>query len=475
MTNTELRGVSASEQTDLLESTSTARTVFAGLRPSATHAARQNDTNRMSHTLPIILVGSLAVGISVVGNPDQAEAAPVTSKKPSTAGLGSAAKAVTAKASTTSVPSKYTVKPGDTVSGIAGKYSLSTSKVLTLNGLSAKSLIFPGQVLRLTSSSTSSAPASTGTTAPTTSPTATSTTSTTKKYTVKSGDTVSRIAAKYGVSTQSVLTLNKLSWSSIIRPGQVLIVKKGSSTTSTGSSGSGSGSSGSGTSGSGSGGGSSSGGGTTTPPADPPTTTPVVNGSYVIKSGDTLSKIAAKFGVTVQSLLTANSLKLTSIIYTGHTLVIPGVATGTTTAGSGSSNVTLLNDEQEGNAKTIISVGRSLGVSDYGIIIALATAMQESSMRNLNYGHLDSVGLFQQRPSSGWGSVSQLTKPEYAAKLFYGGPSNPNKGKTRGLLDIAGWQSMSVTKAAQSVQISAYPNAYAKWEASARFWLSDLG
>jgi N-acetylmuramoyl-L-alanine amidase len=475
MTNTELRGVSASEQTDLLESTSTARTVFAGLRPSATHAARQNDTNRMSHTLPIILVGSLAVGISVVGNPDQAEAAPVTSKKPSTAGLGSAAKTMTAKASTTSVPSKYTVKPGDTVSGIAGKYSLSTSKVLKLNGLSAKSLIFPGQVLRLTSSSTSSAPASTGTTAPTTSPTATSTTSTTKKYTVKSGDTVSRIAAKYGVSTQSVLTLNKLSWSSIIRPGQVLIVKKGSSTTSTGSSGSGSGSSGSGTSGSGTGGGSSSGGGTTTPPADPPTTTPVVNGSYVIKSGDTLSKIAAKFGVTVQSLLTANSLKLTSIIYTGHTLVIPGVATGTTTAGSGSSNVTLLNDEQEGNAKTIISVGRSLGVSDYGIIIALATAMQESSMRNLNYGHLDSVGLFQQRPSSGWGSVSQLTKPEYAAKLFYGGPSNPNKGKTRGLLDIAGWQSMSVTKAAQSVQISAYPNAYAKWEASARFWLSDLG
>jgi N-acetylmuramoyl-L-alanine amidase len=490
MTNTELRGVSASEQTDLLESTSTARTVFAGLRPSATHAARQNDTNRMSHTLPIILVGSLAVGISVVGNPDQAEAAPVTSKKPSTAGLGSAAKTMTAKASTTSVPSKYTVKPGDTVSGIAGKYSLSTSKVLKLNGLSAKSLIFPGQVLRLTSSSTSSAPASTGTTAPTTSPTATSTTSTTKKYTVKSGDTVSRIAAKYGVSTQSVLTLNKLSWSSIIRPGQVLIVKKGSSTTSTGSSGSGSGSSGSGTSGSGTGGsgstgsgssgsgtggGSSSGGGTTTPPADPPTTTLVVNGSYVIKSGDTLSKIAAKFGVTVQSLLTANSLKLTSIIYTGHTLVIPGVATGTTTAGSGSTNVTLLNDEQEGNAKTIISIGRSLGVSDYGIIVALATAMQESSMRNLNYGHLDSVGLFQQRPSSGWGSVSQLTKPEYAAKLFYGGPSNPNKGKTRGLLDIAGWQSMSVTKAAQSVQISAYPNAYAKWEASARFWLSDLG
>jgi N-acetylmuramoyl-L-alanine amidase len=476
MTNTELRGNSASARADMLEATSTARTVFAGLRPTATHMARQNDTNRINHTLPIILAGSLAVGISVVGNPDQAEAAPVTAKKPSTAGLGSTAKAMATASSTKTVPSKYTVKPGDTVSGIAGKYSLSTAKVLKLNGLSAKSLIFPGQVLRLTSSSSTTAPASSGTTTPSSSTTTSTTTSTTKKYTVKSGDTVSRIAAKYGVSTQSVLTLNKLSWSSIIHPGQVLIVKKGSPTSTTSGGGSGSGS-GSGSTGSGSGGGTSTpdSGGTTNPPADPPTTTPVVNGTYVIKSGDTLSKIAAKFGVTVQSLLTANSLKLSSIIYAGHTLVIPGVATGTTTAGSGSSNVTLLNDEQEGNAKTIISVGRSLGVSDYGIVVALATAMQESSMRNLNYGHLDSVGLFQQRPSSGWGSVSQLTKPEYAAKLFYGGPSNPNKGKTRGLLDIPGWQSMSVTKAAQSVQISAYPNAYAKWEASARFWLSDLG
>jgi hypothetical protein len=127
------------------------------------------------------------------------------------------------------------------------------------------------------------------------------------------------------------------------------------------------------------------------------------------------------------------------------------------------------------NANVIIKVGRDLGVSDYGIVIALATAMQESSLRNLDWGDRDSVGLFQQRPSAGWGSVANILSPTYASRLFYGGPTNPNKGYTRGLLDIKGWQSMSVTQAAQAVQISAYPNAYAKWEASARAWLAELG
>jgi hypothetical protein len=58
--------------------------------------------------------------------------------------------------------------------------------------------------------------------------------------------------------------------------------------------------------------------------------------------------------------------------------------------------------------------------------------------------------------------------------LFFGGPSNPNTGVTRGLLDIPGWQSMSVTNAAQAVQLSGFPTAYAKWEASARSWVSAL-
>jgi hypothetical protein len=127
------------------------------------------------------------------------------------------------------------------------------------------------------------------------------------------------------------------------------------------------------------------------------------------------------------------------------------------------------------NASTIIQIGRSLGVPDYGIVIALAAALQESGLRNLNYGDRDSLGVFQQRPSAGWGTAAQLLNPSYAARLFYGGPQNPNKGNTKGLLDIAGWQSKTVTQAAQAVQHSAYPDAYAKWEATARTALADLG
>jgi cell wall-associated NlpC family hydrolase len=91
-------------------------------------------------------------------------------------------------------------------------------------------------------------------------------------------------------------------------------------------------------------------------------------------------------------------------------------------------------------------------VSTRGQIVALATAMQESTMRNLTYGDRDSVGLFQQRPSSGWGSVAELTTPEVSAGKFY-----------TALLKVPGWESMPVTV----VQRSAFPLAYAKWEALA--------
>ena len=96
-------------------------------------------------------------------------------------------------------------------------------------------------------------------------------------------------------------------------------------------------------------------------------------------------------------------------------------------------------------------------------------------MRNIDYGDRDSLGLFQQRPSAGWGTRDQILNAPHAARLFYGGPNNPNKGNTRGLLDIVGWRSMTLTQAAQAVQISAFPDAYAKWETSATSWLAQLG
>ena len=122
-----------------------------------------------------------------------------------------------------------------------------------------------------------------------------------------------------------------------------------------------------------------------------------------------MSSIAAQFGLSTEALLEANGLDWSSVIYTGHTLVIPS-------GGASFSDRELLSRPGSrlrcaGNAAIIIQVGRELGVSDYGIVIALATAMQESTLRNLDWGDRDSVGLFQQRPSAGWGTVEQLTDP----------------------------------------------------------------
>ncbi|RST11512.1 peptidoglycan endopeptidase [Streptomyces sp. WAC05374] len=109
--------------------------------------------------------------------------------------------------------------------------------------------------------------------------------------------------------------------------------------------------------------------------------------------------------------------------------------------------------EQVPNARTIVATGISLDVPKKGQIIALATAMQESRLRNLNYGDRDSLGLFQQRPSQGWGTAQQIRDPVYASERFY-----------KALLKVNGWQQMTVTQAAQAVQKSGYPDAYAQWE-----------
>lgn len=128
--------------------------------------------------------------------------------------------------------------------------------------------------------------------------------------------------------------------------------------------------------------------------------------------------------------------------------------------GSGPSN-TGLTEEQLANAATIVSVGRSRGVPPQGLVVALAAALQESTLRNLPYGDRDSAGLFQMRPSMGWGTFAQVTDPVYAATAFFGGPDVPPANP--GLLDIKGWDALSVASAAQAVERSAYPDAYAKW------------
>ncbi|MGC4868991.1 hypothetical protein ACLQ3B_26525 [Micromonospora sp. DT53] len=119
-----------------------------------------------------------------------------------------------------------------------------------------------------------------------------------------------------------------------------------------------------------------------------------------------------------------------------------------------------LNDEQTGNAKAIIAATKKAGLPERAAVISIATSLQESKLENL--GHLgdmndhDSLGLFQQRPSSGWGTPEQITNPEYSTTAFL-----------KGLKQVDGWQDMPLTEAAQTVQVSAYPDAYAQWEQQA--------
>ncbi|MDP9820482.1 cell wall-associated NlpC family hydrolase [Nocardioides massiliensis] len=120
-------------------------------------------------------------------------------------------------------------------------------------------------------------------------------------------------------------------------------------------------------------------------------------------------------------------------------------------------------DEQRRNAALIAEVGRSLGASDRDVLIALMVAAQESGLRNLNYGDRDSQGLFQQRPSMAWGTVDQIRDPRYAAQAFFKGA-----GTNPGLLSLSGRDSMSLTQAAQAVQRSGFPDAYAKHEKAMR-------
>ena len=115
-----------------------------------------------------------------------------------------------------------------------------------------------------------------------------------------------------------------------------------------------------------------------------------------------------------------------------------------------------LNPTQRQQAGTVIGVGKGMNVPPRGWVVALATAMQESNLGTAGMTQAvdhDSLGLFQQRPSAGWGTPAQVKDPAYASTQFY-----------THLLAIPGWQQMPVTEAAQTVQRSAFPSAYAKWQ-----------
>src|SRR5581483_9748328 len=124
---------------------------------------------------------------------------------------------------------------------------------------------------------------------------------------------------------------------------------------------------------------------------------------------------------------------------------------------SGAAGTADVSPTQAANAATITSVATRRGLPVQAATIALATAFQESDLENVSYGDRDSLGLFQQRPSQGWGTQSEVMDPVHASNAFYDA-----------LTQVPDYGSMPVTNAAQAVQRSAFPDAYARHEARAR-------
>ncbi|MGR0221671.1 LysM peptidoglycan-binding domain-containing protein [Agromyces sp. ZXT2-6] len=370
-------------------------------------------------TVPVAIAGAVAV---TLGFAQPAEAAPQTVKRsPKARALPSSPSPAPQVRTATDVPAEVTVGEGDTVSGIAARYGLSTAEVLAKNGLSWSSLIFPGQRLALPGGATqrSAEPPSIA------------------RHVVAPGETVSGIAAEYGFAVDDVLRANGLGRASLIFPGQSIVLPGGDG-------------------------------------ASPPPPAPAAaSDTHEVAAGDTLIGIAVSHGTTLARLLELNDLDRDAVIHPGQRLVVRREQPVEATAAA--SLDVALDAEMRANAQVIADVGRELGVPDRGIVIALAAAAQESGLRNVRHGDLDSLGLFQQRPSQGWGTPEQVLDPAYAARAFFGGRGSPTAGVAPGLLDLDGWSSMTVTDAAQAVQRSAHPHHYAKWEASARRWLEELG
>ncbi|MFF2244121.1 LysM peptidoglycan-binding domain-containing protein [Arthrobacter sp. NPDC058130] len=296
------------------------------------------------------------------------------------------------------VPAVYTIARGDTISAVAGRYGLDTFAVLKLNNLQANTIIYPGQKIKLTGSTP--APAAT----PATSAPVTVASAGGKVYVVKPGDTLSGIAARHGVGLSEVFKWNGLGMGSVIYPGQKVKV----------------------------------GGGSSTPVPSAPVATapassapkPASSGSYTIKAGDTLSGIAARNNVRLSDVLSANRLTMSSIIYPGQKLVIPGASTiapasSTPTAtaplvpstflgfsypaavvSSANQNKALLNASPVPSRQQMKSIvadtARRMGVD---ASLALAFAFQESGFDQRAVSPANAIGTMQVIPSSGeWAS-----------------------------------------------------------------------
>ncbi|MGY2747268.1 LysM peptidoglycan-binding domain-containing protein [Arthrobacter sp. UYCu723] len=308
----------------------------------------------------------------------------------------------------------YTVKPGDTLGAIAARHGVQLSEVFGWNGLTMGSIIYPGQKIKVgpgTTAPSAADPAAPAPVAPASTPAAPASpggSSTGGSYTVKPGDTLGAIAARHGVKLSEVFGWNGLNMGSIIYPGQKITI----------------------------------GSGTTAPsapapsapapvtPASTPTAPAPASGSYTIKAGDTLSGIAARNGVKLSDILSANRLTMSTVIYPGQKLVLPGGSIAPASSqppapvtplvpstflgftypaavvSSANENKAVLNaspvPSREQMKSIVADTARRMGVD---VSLALAFALQESGFNHRSVSPANAIGTMQVIPSSGeWAS-----------------------------------------------------------------------
>ena len=242
-------------------------------------------------------------------------------KSASTSAASSATSTATSTASATSTSSTtsattYTVKSGDTLSSIASSHNTTTAALTSLNSLANPNLIYVGQVLKLANTTTASTSSTSS---------AASTSSSAMTYTVKSGDTLSSIASSYNTTTSTLTSLNNLSNPNLIYVGQVLKVAGSSTSTSSSS-------------------------------ASQATT----SGTYTVKAGDTLSSIASSYNTTTAALASANSISNANLIYVGQVLKVTGTSSSTSTTTSSTSSTSGSYTVKSGDSLSAIAAAHGL-------------------------------------------------------------------------------------------------------------------
>lgn len=269
----------------------------------------------------------------------------------------------------------YTVRPGDTLTGIAAKHGVSLAAVFAANSMNMRTVIYPGQQIKV-------GPGTPVAAAPTTAPSpAAPAASAAGTHIVRPGDTLGAIAARNGVSLASILTANNLQLRSIIYPGQKILLAAAAATPAAPSA-------------------------PATPAPTAPSVTVVAPATYTVKAGDTLSRIASSRGVSLSSVLTANGMTLKTIIYPGQTIKIGGAAAPTAPSATPAAPASTPTSAE---LKVMVSdTARRMGVEPS---LALAFAMQESSFRQNVTSSAGAIGTMQVMPTSGEWAAQLVGRP----------------------------------------------------------------